>query len=149
MSLPKTFTENMLINECILIVVVMSFIIAFYVKDYIDNKDSNSRNIKKKMHHYVDVYCWNLVFSTTMGFFLFFFIALNCNNHRVYEITYSGKLYESTKDYIVANSSLNSISIFVVLGFIASVGFVNIFTFFTKSEILNLCSSKIIQIICK
>lgn len=137
MSLPKTFTENMLINECLLIAIVIIFIIIFFVKDYIEGKDSKNRNLKKQLRHYVDVYFWNLIFSITMSLFLFFFISLNCNNHRVYKRTYSGRLYESTKEYIVANSSLNSISIFVVVGFIITVGFANVFTFSTKSNILN------------
>lgn len=149
MSLPKTFTENMLLNECFLIAIVIAFMIVFFVKDAIDNNDNKNISIKRQIRHYVDVYFWNLIFSTTMSLFLFFFIALNCNNFRVYERTYNGKMYESTKDYIVANTYLNSISIVLVLGFIASVGFINIFTFSTEPIILKLSESKIIQIICR
>lgn len=134
MSLPKTFTENMFLNECFLIAIVIAFIIVFFIKDSINDKNTN---IKRQIRHYVDVYFWNLIFSTTMSLFLFFLIALNCNNLRVYERKFNGKLYESTKNYTVANTYLNSISILIVLGLIAVVGFTNIFTFSTESKLLN------------
>lgn len=148
MSLPKTFTEHILINESFLLSVVIIFFIAFFLKEHIDGNES-TKKVRKKIHHFANVYFWNLVFSVTMALFLVSFIALNCNNHRVYEETYSGKMYESTQQYKIVNSSLNLLSVLLISPFIVSIGFINIFAFSTQTKILKQYNSKIIRLIYK
>lgn len=119
----------MLINESFLIFVVVIFFILYFLKEKMDKKQT-TKKIRKNIYQFVYVYFWNLVFSVSMALFLFSLIALNCNNHRVYEKTYNGRSYESTSKYKIVNSTINLLSIFIVFPFIAALGFINIFAFF-------------------
>ena len=120
----------MLINESALFGVAIFFVLAFWLRKTI----FRFKVLKEKFRHFVEVYCCNLVFSVSMSLYLIFCLALACNNHRVYEKTYKGRLYESTQSYKVINSFLNFTSVFVGLFLISFVGFYNILGFSIAQE---------------
>lgn len=82
----------MLINEGLILAVTLIFVLAHLLKKIIYRFNA----VKEMFRHFINVYCCNLVFSVTMSLYLIFCIALACNNHRVYEKTYKGRLNEST-----------------------------------------------------
>ena len=84
----------MLINEGFILAVALFIVPAHLLKKIIYRFNT----LKGMYRHFVNVYCSNMVFSVTMSLYLIFCVALTCNNHRVYEKTDKGRLYESTQN---------------------------------------------------